>query len=178
MGARTAEGPHMAKRNPRRKTNAEMVALSVEFQEVLSRLVIQWANCDTWLMRVLALLLRLDHGRADLIYSSLNSSRAKAEMADRAAIMCLSHARDVKHLQKLLREFKRVTATRNKFCHAHYIVGANGLAIVGYQEANYRRDNFDGTNAVEARAVDRNTTNEVRQRIKRPAAFRCALSGL
>ena len=77
--------------------------------------------------------------------------------------MCLSHARDVKHLQKLLREFKRVTATRNTFCHAHYIVGANGSAITGYQEANYRRDNFDGTNAVEARPVDRNTINHVKQ---------------
>jgi hypothetical protein len=153
----------MAKRVTRKKSNENIVDMSDRFERVLSKLVIQWANCDTWLMRVMALLFRIDLGRADLIYSSFTSSRARGEMVDRAAIMCLAHARDVKHLQKLLREFKRVTATRNTFCHASYWVGANGNAVVTYQESNYRRDNFDGTNAVEIRPIDGDTINQVRQ---------------
>jgi hypothetical protein len=57
----------MAKRIARKKTNEELSDISERFERVLSKLVIQWANCDTWLMRVMALLFRIDFGRADLI---------------------------------------------------------------------------------------------------------------
>jgi hypothetical protein len=138
----------------------ELAQIEREFKDALAALIIQWANCDTWLVRILALLFRIDYDRAHLIYASFTSSRARAELADRAAIMCLQHPRDVRHLQKLLREFKGVTRTRNKFAHAQYTFTSQVLTYMSWE---YFGQHFDGTNAVEERVIDRNTLNELRQ---------------
>lgn len=57
-------------------TKAQQIALSNELSRHISFLVQMWANSETWFMRVLAVLLRVDVRRADLIYSNMTSTRA------------------------------------------------------------------------------------------------------
>lgn len=145
------------------QSKEKLTELNVEFHKALADLVVQWANCDTWLVMILALLFRIDDERAALIYASFTSSRARAELADRAAIMYLKHVRDVRHLQKLLREFKAATRTRNRFVHAQYLLGHRNTLINGYVSWEFSGQHFDGTNAYDIRPLDGNVINELKQ---------------
>jgi hypothetical protein len=156
-----------------RSRKERLTQLNKEFSDALASLIVQWANCDTWLVSILELLFRIDERRAHLIYASFTSSRARAELADRAAIMCLQHPRDVRHLQKLLKEFKATTRTRNRFAHASYHVGFNGMLITSFTSWEFSGSHFDGTNAFDHRELDGNIINEIRQ-ADRKAGRLCA----
>src|SRR5580692_10685516 len=80
-----------------------------QFLHRLAMLVMMWANAESWLHRVLAVLLRIDISLAALILTSFTSTRARTELVDRAAIMCLPDARRVRHLKRLIAEFRSVT---------------------------------------------------------------------
>ena len=162
----------MAKHIARKTDKQKALELSEKFEGAFADMAIQWANCDTWLSNVVSLLFRIDLNRAHLIYASFTSSRARAELVDRAAIMCLKRPRDVKHLRRLLREFKAVTRTRNKFCHAQYSLSHGKTVLASYLHWNYSSESFDGVNAFEHRRIDGNVLNEIVQ-AKRKAFSLC-----
>jgi hypothetical protein len=134
-----------------------------DFRMQLSRLVVTWANCETWFMRLLAVLLRTDVGRADLVYSSMTSTRARTEIVKRLALQCLPDVRQIRHLYKLCNEFKAVTELRNRLCHSQYLFKPSTMTLTEILSTNFQRSDFDGTNEQIVRRIDRGFINEVTQ---------------
>lgn len=150
-------------RRKKKFSPSEAIALTKEFSERSAFLIQMWANCETWFMRILAILLRIDVRRADLVFSSITSTRSRIDLVRRAGIMCLPHARDVRHLFKLCNQFNTVTTLRNTICHSQYGITAKKLAIDGLLSTNYQRPDFDGTNAQQYRTLDKGFINEIAQ---------------
>lgn len=134
---------------------------SADLEVAIGVLVTNWANCETWFMRVFAILMRVDTKRADLMFASIGSFRGRLELVQRAAIMCLARPRDVRLLQKLCREFRSVTELRNKVCHGEYSLDPSRTYIVGIWSSNFSRSDFNGTNQYEHRYIDRGFINEM-----------------
>jgi hypothetical protein len=154
----------------RYKNDAEFwaaVELSEEFRDEIGMLIMGWANCETWLIHVLATLLQIEWHRARVIFYAFNSSRARVELIQRLGMIYLRHARDIRHLNKLLKGFKAVTKTRNMVCHSEYALDSRGVVITGIIVTNYDRSDFNGSNVDEKIVLDRNLLNEVRQARKR-----------
>ena len=143
------------------KARHDPIAMTEEFSAATAYLIQTWANCETWFMRVLAILLRIDVTRCDLVFSSFTSTRARVGLVRRAAIMCLPHVRQIRHLNKLCNQFNSITTTRNKVCHAEYLIGPHGNSVVGLLSTNFTRGDFDGTNHHEKRNIDQGFINEI-----------------
>jgi len=141
--------------------------LSVEFMHEVARLVMAWANCETWLIHILARLLGTSWSDAQLVFNYVTSARARVELVQRAAIMFLPRKRDVLHLNRLLKSFKKVTTTRNMVCHSEYDLDSTRMAFTGMIVLNFGRSDFDGTNHDEYRRVDRNLIHELEQATER-----------
>lgn len=150
------------RRKARKVPLGRLEEIDSEFREMLGLVVTMWANAESWLPRVLAILLRIDVGRAGLIHSSFTSTRARVQLVERAAVMCLRDARRVRHLKKLTSEFATVTRMRNSLCHSEYSVDRTESAFTGMWAANFDRRDFDGTNAYKFRDIDRGMINEMR----------------
>ena len=126
---------------------------SQNFERELSKLVVNWANCETCLVRVLARILRIHPTKADVLFYAITSTRGRTELVERVGMMYLQNDRDIRHLQKLLRGFQSVTKMRNEVCHAEYGVrGGNVLTHV--ITTKYSRSDFDGTNYFEVHNID------------------------
>ena len=137
--------------------------LDQQFLWAMAGLVTMWANAESWLHRALAVLLRTDPHRAALICASFTSTRAKMELVEHMAIMCLPTARRGEHLQKILSEFKAVTTLRNRLCHSPYMLDPSKSIITDIFNRTFQHPNFDGTNFNEHRPIDLGFVNEIRQ---------------
>jgi hypothetical protein len=161
---------------PKKSKSEQLLALSEDFCEQLSFLIISWCNCESWFVRVFTELLKVDSARADLVYYSINSTRARIEMVQNLAILCMKDVRNVRHLLKLCREFKSVTELRNRLSHGEYEIALYRSAVTGIISANYKAGSFDGTNAFVYRKVDKAFINEVKQAGRRASSLSSRLA--
>jgi hypothetical protein len=161
--------PHKHKPRKRRKpTEEELAALDAEFRLYFTDLLTGWATCESNLRLILAELLTTEQNVANLVMYSILSTRGRVDMINRLAIMRLGNRRKVKHLQKLLKEFKAVTELRNRLAHAVFDFKASNMAgeigvVVGGTFVNFIKSNFDGDNMYEEIAINRDLFNQMRQ---------------
>ena len=155
----------------RKSLPKKLIEIDAEFQRRLYYLVTMWANAETWFMRILTVLMRTDVGRGDLIFSSMTSSRARIDLVLRAAIMCLATEDKLLEFESMHAEFKKITKTRNRVCHAQYIPDPTGAVLVGLMTVDYQRRDFDGTNHRQTVRLDRNFLNEVKQAGQKASAL-------
>ncbi len=152
----------MAKRTSR-KINPKLLTTHDEFQQYVYLLITHWANAETWFFRVLAELMRTDFGRADLIFSSITSTRARIELTRRAALMCLSSEQKFRAFDRMFDDFKKVSKMRNEICHSEYVPDETRTIMASIMTTNFSRQDFDGTNYLHERYIDRNYVNEIKQ---------------
>jgi hypothetical protein len=139
-----------------------------DFQLYFTNLITSWANCESWFIDVLAVLLRTDQERAAAILYSIVSTRARVELVQRLGIMCLPTADLVRRLNRICKGFKKVTTLRNTLCHSQYswYGPAEGWdAIKGFSQFNFAKSNFDGTNYREETELDDDFLKELRDAI-------------
>jgi hypothetical protein len=148
---------------PKRPKDQALIELTHDFSVESANLIQMWANAETWFIHILAMLLRCDLKRADLVFYSFTSTRARVDLIRRAAIMCLQYPRDIRHLFKMCKQFDGITSTRNKICHAEYHIGPGRRTVIGLVSTNYQRSDFDGINHFEYRDIDRGLINELKQ---------------
>jgi hypothetical protein len=153
----------MAKTGSKTTASQRQLDLDHDFIRRMAGLIMMWANAESWLHRVLAVLLRTDPHRASLICSSFNSTRAKIKLVERMGIMCLPDARRVRHLHKLTAELKAVTKLRNRLCHSEYTLDSSETIVGGILSHNFGGSEFDGTNFNDYRRIDRGFLNEITQ---------------
>jgi hypothetical protein len=84
---------------PRRRKlpEDELRKLTEDFSLRSAYLVQMWANCESWFPHILAVLLKTDVQRANLVFFSFTSTRARVDLVKRAAIMCLPKPRSIRH---------------------------------------------------------------------------------
>jgi hypothetical protein len=165
-----SQKPSAAERRKKRKER--LLKTSQSYEQELSKLVINWANAESWLVNVLAAILRIKREKADVTFYAIGSNRGRADLIHRVALMYLKSNRDLRHLQKLLRSFRAVTKIRNNVCHAEYNPDGSQSAVTHLFSTTYARSDFDGTNYVSVRAIDDGFVNEVRQ-ARRKAVSLC-----
>ena len=150
-------------KNQRRQPTAVQIETDKQFLHRLAMLVMMWANAESWLHRVLAVLLRINPSLASLVLTSFTSTRARTELIERAAVMCLPDARRVRHLKRLIADFRSVTKMRNDLCHSQYDLDPTETVLTGLFATNFQRQDFDGTNFGNHRRIDRGFLNEIAQ---------------
>src|SRR6516164_5772134 len=121
---------------------AELIEVDRQFREALGKLIIMWANAESWFHRVLAVLLKTDIARAELVYTNTVSTRARVDLVTRCGIMVLKDARRANHLKNLARDFGAVSRLRNKLCHATYEIHPSKIFPTGILFTNFQRSDF------------------------------------
>jgi hypothetical protein len=149
----------------------EEAALNRDFTALLARLVITWANAESHFVHVLRILLRTDEDRARLIFYTVQSTRARLELIQVAALMFLKRRKDVEELNGLCSEFRAVTRKRNLLCHAQYMIHDSLLGITDLLSHEFSLQNFDGVNYLKWRKLDKGLLNEIRQETKRAGSL-------
>lgn len=170
-------------RRPRKRklTDEEKDELDAAFREWFTNVVSLWANAENWFVGVCEILLRTQRWQAWLVMSSMGSTRGRVELVQRLAIMVLPQARQIRHLNKLCKEFKAVSELRNRLVHSHYTfantVGSGEVGAVSQLRfVNFYKSNFDGTNPFDERYVDWGLINEMAQMAKRASSLTIRLS--
>jgi hypothetical protein len=166
----------MTRPRKRKLSDEERDELDLMFREWFTNVVGLWANAENWFVGVCEILLRTERWQAWLVMSSMTSTRARVEFVQRLAIMVLPHARQIRHLNKLCKEFKAVSELRNRLVHSHYTFGNTAGsgdvgAVTHLRFVNFHKASFDGTNPFDERDLDWGLINEMRQMARRAAGL-------
>jgi hypothetical protein len=137
--------------------------LKVNLIILIGRLTVEWANLESWFIKLLAELLIVDMYRAEVVFHSVPGARARRTMLDRLFKVFVPDHGDRDKFEKLLHGFKKCTDARNHFVHAQYDFTAkpHHVAVYGFPSK------FDGKNYVQNLPVNAAMLNEVRQAISR-----------
>jgi hypothetical protein len=68
-----------------------------DFSVESANLIQMWTNAESWFVHILAMLIRCDLKRADLLFFSFTSTRARIDLIRRG----LQYPRDTRHLFKM-----------------------------------------------------------------------------
>jgi hypothetical protein len=142
------------------------------FRYAVVNLIVGWAAAETWFTHIFAKLMRIDDGRAQAVMGSITTTRARVDLVQRIAVMCLSDVQQIRQLNKLCQEFRSITTLRNTLVHAYYErwSARDNLMLKALRQTNFQRSNFDGTNAFEVREITDEFVEEIEKAARR--AFR------
>jgi hypothetical protein len=148
----------------REELSNDRMYLDQEFRAYLVNLISLWSNCETWFVGIFEKLMRIDYGRAWAVIGSIPTTRARVELVQRVAIMCIPDAAKLRAFNRLCKDFRKITTLRNFLMHSTYqhYGETDGYAIKSLANRNYLRGNFDGTNAEEVRQMDEELVEEIR----------------
>ncbi len=85
-----------------------------------------WSNNESMLIYVIMLLLDTDEIAAAIVFSTLNTTRSRADLVSRLAKTQVTDAVLQRDIGQLLERFIRSTRIRNEFNHATFSVGPDG----------------------------------------------------
>jgi hypothetical protein len=85
-----------------------------------------WSNNESLLIYVIMLLLRTDETSAAIVFATLNTTRARADLIGRLASMRLRDQKMRKALQAAIDELLALTRIRNDINHSTFVVGPEG----------------------------------------------------
>jgi len=93
---------------------------------LIGQLVFSWSNNESLLIYVLMLLLKTDERSAAVVFSTLNTTRARLDLVRRLSLLHL-HDRAVRaEIDKTIELFNDANRIRNEFMHAMYLVNEHG----------------------------------------------------
>jgi hypothetical protein len=95
----------------------------------IGALSIAWSNCESVLIYLLMVLLRTDDVSAALVYGTLNTARARADLVSRLAQVRVSDAELLAEIEDVLKELERCGRLRNDLQHASYAFDAEGRPV-------------------------------------------------
>jgi hypothetical protein len=93
---------------------------------LIGQLVFSWSNNESLLIYVLMLLLGTDERSAAVVYSTLNTTRARLELVRRLTLLKVADSHLRSELDSVVERFNDANRTRNEFLHAMYSVNRRG----------------------------------------------------
>jgi DNA integrity scanning protein DisA with diadenylate cyclase activity len=99
---------------------------------MIGSLVFSWSNNESMFVYILMLLLDTDEVSAAIVFTTLNTTRARLELVRRLATVKLRDPAAAQGLARLIKRFDACTRVRNEFNHCVYSLNEKG-EIVGTQ---------------------------------------------
>lgn len=93
---------------------------------LIGQLVFSWSNNESLLIYVLMLLLRTDERSAAVVFSTLNTTRARLDLVRRLSLLHLHDAAARAEIDRTIELFNDANRIRNEFMHAMYFVNEQG----------------------------------------------------
>jgi hypothetical protein len=104
----------------------ETVASRSNLLSLIGQLVFSWSNNESLLIYVIMLLLETDEPSAAVVFSTLNTTRARMDLVRRLTMIKVGDAKTRADLEELADRFTEANRVRNEFMHAMYSVNAKG----------------------------------------------------
>lgn len=86
-----------------------------------------WSNDESLFIYVLRLLLATDDISAAIVFSTLNTTRARLDLVTRLAKVHVGEARLRREIGRIVEAFARLTRLRNELTHCIFVVDAHGV---------------------------------------------------
>ncbi len=132
-----------------------------EIVMLIGRLMTQWANCESWLIRLLDGLLRTnDMHRAEIVFYSVTTSITRRSLIQRLFMVYVTDETLRSDFTKLMERFGKATEARNKFAHAQYKFSTPQAM----NSIRFKAD-FDGSSWTIENKLDKNLMNELKQAV-------------
>jgi hypothetical protein len=93
---------------------------------LIGNLVFSWSNNESLFIYVMMLMLRTDQTAAALVFTTLNTTRARLDLVQRLAKATISDRTLLRSLNRLIDRFNDCTRVRNEFNHCMYTVNERG----------------------------------------------------
>lgn len=93
---------------------------------LIGNLIFSWSNNESMFIYVLMLLMDTDETSSAIVFSTLNTTRARLDLVQRLAKVRISDRQVNKELERLIERFNATTRVRNEFNHAMYAVNEQG----------------------------------------------------
>jgi len=93
---------------------------------LIGNLVFSWSNNESLFIYLLGILLQTDDVAAAVVFSTLNTTRARLDLIQRLARVKIRDEDVAKELDGLIKRFNKASRVRNEFNHCLYSLGPNG----------------------------------------------------
>ena len=94
---------------------------------LIGNVVFSWSNNESLLIYLLMLLLDTDETSSAIVFSTLNTTRARLDLIDRLARTNVTDRAVAKELAQLMDRFNACTRARNEFNHCMYRLDERGV---------------------------------------------------
>ncbi|BBF92550.1 hypothetical protein [Blastochloris tepida] len=94
---------------------------------LIGNIVFSWSNNESLLIYVMMLLLDSDETTAAIVFSTLNTTRARLDLIERLSRANVTDRALAKELARLMERFNACTRARNEFNHCMYGLDEQGL---------------------------------------------------
>lgn len=135
----------------------ETAAGRAELMALIGKLVLGSSNNESLLIYVLMVLLQTDEPSAAVVFSTLNTTRARLDLVSRLARIRIADPETRSALDEVIRHFNEANQIRNEFLHATYAVDGRGV-ITHTQTMRLikkgRRTSFGDQNPIDQRRLD------------------------
>ena len=96
---------------------------------LIGNLILSWSNNESMFVYVLMVLLDVDDVSAALVFTSLNTTRARVDLVRRLASIKIRDRAIAQTFTRLLRRFDTCTRVRNEFNHCVYNFDEKGEIV-------------------------------------------------
>ncbi|MBA5775976.1 hypothetical protein H2509_02410 [Stappia sp. F7233] len=93
---------------------------------LIGNIVFSWSNNESLFIYVLSILLATDEVSAAIVFTTLNTTRARLDLIQRLAKVKIRDPDVAAELDKLIARFNKASRVRNEFNHCLYTVGETG----------------------------------------------------
>jgi hypothetical protein len=96
---------------------------------LIGKLIFSWSNNESMFIYIMMILMRTDQTSAAVVFTTLNTTRARLELIERLAKINLTHKPTARALDKIIERFNACTRVRNDFNHCMYNLNERGEII-------------------------------------------------
>jgi hypothetical protein len=93
---------------------------------LIGNLVYSWANNESMFIYVLMILMNTDEPSAAVVFTTLNTTRARLDLVERLARIKIGDKFIQKALERIIGQFNELTKLRNEFNHCMYTLNERG----------------------------------------------------
>jgi hypothetical protein len=93
---------------------------------LIGNLVYSWANNESMFIYVLMILMNTDEPSAAVVFTTLNTTRARLDLVERLARIKIGDKSIQKALERIIGQFNELTKLRNEFNHCMYTLNERG----------------------------------------------------
>jgi hypothetical protein len=93
---------------------------------LIGNLVYSWANNESMFIYVLMILMNTDEASAAVVFTTLNTTRARLDLVERLARIKIRDKSIQKALERIITQFNELTKLRNEFNHCMYTLNERG----------------------------------------------------